>query len=243
MRVDEYLSFRAKLKGIARRRRRERMEEVKVLCGLKEAERRIIGQLSNGYVRRLALADSLMHSPELLILDEPMAGLDPGQAGAIRELIGSLGKRWTVALTTHSLAEAESVCQRVFIMNRGRIAASDSPERLAGLLRGNASVLAEIAGAPDEVAGRLKEVRGVLAVIALEPAIGDHVREPSPWHRYRLDCPAGTDIRPAVFEVVSARGWPLRELSLGAGGLQEAWNELTVAAGREQSPTSARYKA
>jgi ABC-2 type transport system ATP-binding protein len=82
MRVDEYLSFRAKLKGIPRRKRRERMEEVKALCGLKDVERRIIGQLSKGYGRRLALADSLIHSPELLILDEPMIGLDPNQIRA-----------------------------------------------------------------------------------------------------------------------------------------------------------------
>jgi len=135
MRVDEYLSFRVKLKGIPSRKRRERMEEVKVMCGLKDVERRIIGQLSKGYGRRLALADSLIHGPELLILDEPMIGLDPNQIRAVRELIGALGRRFTVVLATIRSRKRKPFCHRVFIMNHGRIVASDSPEHLAAIAR------------------------------------------------------------------------------------------------------------
>ena len=232
MRVDEYLSFRAKLKGLPRRKRRERMEEVKVLCGLKDVERRIIGQLSRGYGQRLALADSLIHSPELLILDEPMIGLDPNQIRAVRELIGALGRRVTVVLATHSLAEAEAICQRVFIMNHGRIVASDSPGRLAAQLQCNVSVAAEIAGPPDEVAEQLRCVRGVLTVQLAEPAAGNLDDGAVLWRRYRIGCRCGTDIRPAVFGLAAAQGWPLRELSLEAFELEDVFVELTASAGR-----------
>jgi len=235
MRVDEYLSFRAKLKGIPRRKRRERMEEVKVLCGLKDVERRIIGQLSKGFCRRLTLADSLIHSPELLILDEPMIGLDPNQIRAVREMIGALGRRVTVVLATHSLAEAEAICQRVFIMNHGRIVASDSPERLALQLQGNVNVVAEIAGPPDEVAERLRCVSGVLTVRLAGPAaigLGDGSVL---WRRYRLGCHPGTDIRPAVFGIATAQGWPLRELSLEVFELEDVFVKLTASVGRGQT--------
>lgn len=232
MRVDEYLSFRAKLKGIPRRKRRERMEEVKVLCGLKDVERRIIGQLSKGYGRRLALADSLIHSPELLILDEPMIGLDPNQIRAVRELIGVLGRRVAVVLATHSLAEAEAICQRVFIMNHGRIVASDSPEHLVGQLQDNVSVVAEIAGPPDEVAERLRRLSGVLSVGLVGPVAGGLCSGSAPWRRYRLGCQPGMDIRPAVFGIAAAQGWSLRELSLEVFELEDVFIQLTAPVGR-----------
>ena len=232
MRVDEYLSFRAKLKGIPRRRRRERMEEVKALCGLKDVEQGIIGQLSKGYGRRLALADSLIHSPELLILDEPVIGLDPNQIRAVREMIGALGRRWTVVLATHSLAEAEAICQRVFIMNHGRIVASDSPEHLVGQLQGNVSVVAEIAGPPDEVAERLRCVEGVLTVRLEGPAASGLGSGAVPWRRYRIGCHPGTDIRPAVFGIAAAQGWPLRELSLEVFELEDVFIKLTASVSR-----------
>jgi ABC-2 type transport system ATP-binding protein len=236
MRVNEYLSFRAKLKGIPRRKRRERMEEVKVLCGLKDVERRIVGQLSRGYGQRLALADSLIHSPELLILDEPMIGLDPNQIRAVRELIGALGRRVTVVLATHLLVEAEAICQRVFIMNHGRIVASDSPEHLAGQLQGNVSVMAEIAGPPDEVAERLRCMKGVLTVQLAESATGGPGDGSSPWRRYRIGCHPGTDIRPAVFGIAAAQGWPLRELSLEVFELEDVFVKLTSVRGPGITP-------
>ncbi len=232
MRVDEYLSFRAKLKGIPRRKRRERMEEVKVLCGLKDVERRIVGQLSKGYGQRLALADSLIHSPELLILDEPMIGLDPNQVRAVRELLGTLGRRVTVVLATHSLAEAEAICQRVFIMNHGRIVASDSPESLASQLRGNINVVIEIAGPQEEVLERFRGVQGVLTVRPVGPAASGLGHGADLWRRYRLVCRPGADIRPALFGVAAAQGWPLRELSQELLALEDVFVELTASAGR-----------
>lgn len=238
MRVDEYLSFRAKLKGVPRRRCRERMDEVKALCGLTEVGRRIIGQLSKGYGQRLALADSLIHSPELLILDEPTIGLDPNQMRAVRELIGALGRRVTVVLATHSLAEAEAICQRVFIMNHGRIVASDSPERLAGQLQGNASVVAEIAGPSEEVTERLRCVSGVLTVRLVGPAAGGLGGGAVLWHRYLLGCRPEADIRPAVSGIAAKHGWPLRELSVELLELEDVFVKLTAPVGRGQTPVA-----
>lgn len=232
MRVDEYLSFRAKIKGLPRRKRRERMEEVKVMCGLKDVERRIIGQLSKGYGQRIALADSLIHNPELLILDEPTIGLDPNQIRVARELIRTLGRRYTVVLATHLLSEAEAICQRVFIMNHGRIVASDSPESLAGQLQMNVGVVAEIAAPPDKIAERLRGVSGVLTVMPAGPAIAGSGGEAVLWHRYRMECQPGVDIRPAVFALAAAQGWPLRELSLEALDLEDVYIKLTAPARR-----------
>jgi hypothetical protein len=117
-------------------------------------------------------------------------------------------------------------------MNHGRIVASDSPEHLAGQLQGNVSVVAEIAGPPDEVVERLRCVSGVLTVRLAEPASGGLGRGPDLWRRYRLECHPGKDIRPAVFGIAAAQGWPLRELSLEVFELEDVFIKLTTSVGR-----------
>lgn len=228
MRVDQYLSFRAKLKGLPRRRRRDRMEEVKVLCGLKDVERRIIGQLSKGFCQRLALADSLIHNPELLILDEPTLGLDPNQRRFLRELIRPLDRRFTVVMATHLVAEAEAICQRVFIMNGGRIVAADSPARLAGQQQDRLSLVAEIAGPADDVLAKLRGLNGVRKVSPLGPAAAAPGSGATTWCRYRLESFPDADIRVAVVQVAAAQGWPLRELSAEGSALEDAYLKLTA---------------
>ncbi|MBI2438804.1 MAG: ATP-binding cassette domain-containing protein, partial [Lentisphaerae bacterium] len=234
MRVDEYLSFRAKLKGVSRRRRRDRMEEVKVLCGIKDVERRIIGQLSKGFCQRLALADSLVHNPELLILDEPAFGLDPNQMRAMRELIRSLAGRFTIVLATHLVAEAEAICQRVFIMSSGRIVASDSPATLIGQRQGHIGLLAEIAGPPDEVVEGLRGLNGISRVLPAGPAVTGSGSGSMPYCRYRLEPCPDADIRLAVFQLAAARGWRLRELSPAASALEDAYFQLTLLRGNSR---------
>ncbi len=116
MRVDEYLTFRAQIKGVARKAIRSRRDIVKEQCGLTDVGRRIIGQLSKGYRQRVGLADSLLHDPDLLILDEPTAGLDPNQIREVRELIRQLAERHTLLLSTHILPEVEMTCRRILII-------------------------------------------------------------------------------------------------------------------------------
>src|SRR5262249_2291455 len=112
MRVREYLKFRARLKGLSRKRCRERVDTVMQQCGLPDVSRAIIGQLSKGYRQRVGLADALVHEPELIILDEPTIGLDPNQIRSVRQLIKSLGTTHTVLIATHILPEAEMTCNR-----------------------------------------------------------------------------------------------------------------------------------
>jgi ABC-2 type transport system ATP-binding protein len=130
MRVGEYLKFRARLKGLGRGRSRERTDIVMEQCGLTHVSRRMIGQLSKGYRRRVGLADALVHEPEVIILDEPTLGLDRHETRAVRQLIKGLGQTHTVLISTHILPEAEMICNRVVIMFQGKIIATDTPENL-----------------------------------------------------------------------------------------------------------------
>src|SRR5664279_2262804 len=149
MRVREYLKFRARLKGLGRKRSRERADVVMEQCGLKDVSRMIIGHLSKGYRQRVGLADALVHEPELIILDEPTIGLGPNQIRLVRQLIKGLGGTHTVLISTHILPEAEMTCHRVVIMYEGKILAADTPENLQKLMSSRSQVIAEIAASPE----------------------------------------------------------------------------------------------
>lgn len=229
LRVDEYLTFRARLKGVPRRKLRARLDDVKEMCGLTEVARRIIGQLSRGYWQRVGLADSLVHDPELLILDEPTIGLDPNQIRAMRELIRNLGRRYTILLSTHILSEAEMICQRVLILHRGKIIASDSPATLMGLLQGNTCVVADIWGPRDAVLDQLKNLSGVARVSCpadSEPSAGEGSLPA--WNRFRIEAARDQETRAAVFELVAQNRWVLRELSMEKRNLEDVFVHMTA---------------
>jgi ABC-2 type transport system ATP-binding protein len=226
MRVDEYLDFRARLKGVPSARRRDRLGEVKELCGLTEVGRRIIGHLSKGYRQRVGLAESLVHDPDLLILDEPTIGLDPNQIRQVRGLITDLARRHTILLSTHILPEVEVTCRRVVIINQGRIVASDTTENLMRLKRGGVRVAAEIRGPRGEVASALAALPAVREVAAA----GE-----DPWPRFDLACDPDADPRPEVFALAAARGWTLRELTMEKSSLEDVFVSLTRA-GEEAAP-------
>ena len=130
MRVDEFLSFRGRLRGLRGAKLTARLREVVERCGLGDSSRRVIGTLSRGFRQRAGLADCLLHEPEVLLLDEPLAGLDPAQVRIVRELLQGLGADRCVLFSTHVLSEAEQLCHRVLILNAGRLAAADSPAQL-----------------------------------------------------------------------------------------------------------------
>src|SRR5215213_2684183 len=127
MRVRDYLKFRARLKGLTRARSRERVDTVLQQCGLADVSKRVIAHLSKGYQQRVGLADALVHEPDLIILDEPTAGLDPNQIRSVRKLIKDLAEKHTVLLSTHILPEVEVTCSRVLILHQGRVLADDTP--------------------------------------------------------------------------------------------------------------------
>src|SRR5918997_7224625 len=167
MRVNEYLNYRAALKGVPHRRISERVGDVKELCGLKDVEKKLIGALSKGYRQRVGLADALVHEPDLLILDEPTSGLDPNQIRQVRDLIRNLGKQHTILLSTHILPEVEMTCSRVIIINKGRIEACDTPENLLHEIRTAGGVVVEAKVGAENGAAELKKIAGVRDVTAM----------------------------------------------------------------------------
>jgi ABC-2 type transport system ATP-binding protein len=219
MRVREYLKFRARLKGLGRKRSRERVDVVLEQCGLTDVSRRIIGHLSKGYRQRVGLADALVHEPELIILDEPTIGLDPNQIRSVRQLIKGLAENHTVLISTHILPEAEMTCNRMVIMYEGRVLAADTPENLQRHMSSNSQVIAEIA-APEtdlrECWAQIPEVEQ----FDVSPGEGD-------YFRCALTPRDGLDLRPQVFAVVRERGWSLRELTRSRHSLEDIYVEVT----------------
>jgi ABC-2 type transport system ATP-binding protein len=226
MRVREYLKFRARLKGLTNSRVRERVDSVIAQCGLADASRRIIGQLSKGFRQRVGLADALVHEPELVILDEPTIGLDPSQIRSVRQLIKDLGRRHTVLLSSHILPEVEKTCNRVLIMREGRILAADTPENLQRSMSVHGQVIAEIAAPLAELKDcweQMEEVRD----FDISAAEGE-------YHRCALTAANGGDLRPLIFAIVNQRGWKLRELSRRRYSLEDVYIRLTRPSSEEE---------
>ncbi|MBU4459398.1 MAG: ABC transporter ATP-binding protein [Verrucomicrobia bacterium] len=218
MRVAEYLRYRAALKGVPARRVRRRVSESADLCGIGPVLGRIIGRLSKGYRQRVALADALVHEPELLILDEPTLGLDPSQIRQARDLLRGLAERHTVLLSSHILPEVEMTCGRVIILHRGRLLASEPVQALARRLHRNARIIAQVQ-APAEAA------RAELAPLAAE---GRFTAEPvGAWTEIRFEAAGDDDPRPAVAAAAARRGWPLRELRREEQSLEEIFLAVT----------------
>jgi ABC-2 type transport system ATP-binding protein len=219
MREIEYLRFRARLKGVPRSERRERLDEVLQQCGLADVSRRVIGQLSKGYRQRVGLADALLAEPDLLILDEPTIGLDPVQIRQVRQLIKDLGKRHTILLSSHILPEVEKTCNRVVIIHHGRILASDTPENLMKTLHAGGFIHVEVRGPGTDVQAKLRSVEGVESA---DCRLGD-----DGVVRVKVQPKAGADPREAIYKAVAGNGWTLRELSRSRTTLEDIFVQLT----------------
>jgi ABC-2 type transport system ATP-binding protein len=218
MRVNEYLSFRAALKGVPGRRLRERLADVCDLCGLVEVERSMIAALSKGYRQRVGLADAMIHEPELLILDEPTIGLDPNQIRQVRELIKNLRRHHTILLSTHILPEVEMTCSRVIIINKGRIEALDTPENLRSRISSEGEVLLEAKTEDPHALAKLRSVHGVKDVV--QKKMGD-------WTRFILH--VEKDPRESLHALAVKEGWPVRELTRHGATLEQVFAEVTHA--------------
>jgi len=216
MRVDEYLRFRADIEGVPRTEVRPRTDRVVDRCLLGDVRRQLIGTLSKGFRQRVGLAGALIHEPAVLILDEPTVGLDPNQIIKVRELITELGRDHTVLLSTHILPEVEQVCERVFIIDRGRIVADGTPDALRAKLVGNPSLAVEFKGADDEAEAALMSLPGV---------VGIDRRGPS---RFLLEHGPGADPREAVFKLAVEKGWVLLALTQQQATLEDVFVRLTT---------------
>jgi ABC-2 type transport system ATP-binding protein len=220
MRVGEYLHFRAALKGVPRSRRKARVQEVSERCGVADVSRKLIGQLSKGYRQRVGLADTLVHDPELIILDEPTIGLDPNQIRQVRAMIKDLGRTHTVLLSTHILTEVEMTCSRVLIINRGRIVASDTPENLKRLRMGGGETVVEVRADAAQAKAALAAIPGARGADAEDLGGG--------WSRLTLHPQREEDLREAAAEAARGRGWGLRELTRRRQTLEDVFVQITT---------------
>lgn len=202
--VTQYLNFVAEAKAVPRLQRRQKVGEVIERCLLHDVRGRIINTLSKGYRQRVGLAQALLGDPPVLILDEPTIGLDPKQIIEIRNLIRQMQGERTVLLSTHILPEVSVVCQRVIIINEGRIVAVDTPENLTRRLQRSTQVLLQVEGPPDQVTGRLREMAGILRV-EMKDGGGVH-------GRYVVETEKDCDLRRELAHVVCSSGWGLLEL-------------------------------
>ena len=231
--VQEYLRFVGRLRGLSGATLSTAMGREVERLGLGSVQHRLIGNLSRGYRQRVGLAQALIHDPPILILDEPTVGLDPKQIIEIRELIKSLAGSRSVILSTHILPEATAVCQRVVIINGGRIVAEDTPDRLSTRLRHSEKIALTLTRPPSDTQTQLRQVNGVLDVHANGPA-----------GHFLIESQLGKDIREDLARLAVVNNWGLVELKMISMTLEDVFLKLTrheegVAQGTYLNPESA----
>jgi ABC-2 type transport system ATP-binding protein len=220
MTVREYLTFVAKVKGVPRRETASRVEESMKKTRVADMAGRHCSKLSKGYRQRVGLAQALIHNPDVLILDEPTAGLDPKQIIETRQLIRDLGGSHTIVLSTHILPEVSQTCQRIVIINKGRVVAVDTPDNLTARLRGSETMYLQVAGPADEIDRSLQMVGGVTRV-AVAPGKDDVVE-------VEVDSVQGRDVRRELAAVVVGHGWGLLEMRPMRMSLEDIFLSLTT---------------
>ena len=215
MTTRAYLEFVAKLRGLDKDRISTRIDEVVEMCRLEEYIDVIIGKLSRGFRQRVGVAQSIIHEPDVLILDEPTIAIDPIQVAQTRQLIKELGKEHTILLSTHILPEVSMICERVIIIHEGKIVAEDRIENLSSIIRGGKRIRVEVQGPADQVAKRLQQIKGVRQVIFEKPY---HI----------VEYPPEQDPRPKIMEAVVKGGWVLLSMESVEMSLEDIFLELTT---------------
>jgi len=231
MSVAEYLNFVASIKGVPANEKRQRIQQVMVKTRIDDVANRLCSKLSKGYRQRVGLAQSIIHNPDVLILDEPTAGLDPKQIIETRQLIKQLAGDHTIILSTHILPEVSQTCQRVVIINKGRVVAVDTPDNLTARLRGSETMYIQVDANGLDASGALRRVPGVSRVVESdrrEPAVG-----------YEVESERGHDVRRELARIVVSSGWGLLELRPMRMSLEDIFLSLTT----DEMPTPAAEPA
>jgi ABC-2 type transport system ATP-binding protein len=236
MEVIEYLDFVGRIKGVPKSSLKPRIDEVMQKCAITDVRTKEIGKLSKGYRQRVGLAQAILHNPDVLILDEPTAGLDPNQIKETRHLIKSLAGDHTIILSTHILPEVEQTCERVIIISNGKLKATDTVENLTSSVRG--VELVELEVLPRDVAGgdwipavhqRLEQVPGVASVERQDPKEGRA--------SFKVKSLQDRHIRPDLAKAIVEGGWRLNQLDASGFSLEEVFLQLTgEEAAEEASP-------
>ncbi|MEW5983905.1 MAG: ABC transporter ATP-binding protein [Acidobacteriota bacterium] len=229
MTVRRYLRYVAELKDVPSSRVRSAVDRAIERTQLQEVAGRRIAKLSKGFKQRVGLAQAIVHEPKVLILDEPTSSLDPKQRAEVRDLIAELKGRHTVILSTHILPEVSEVADRVFILNRGKVVAVDSPSRLGDRLRAREVVTAEFGAAAGDGVGQTPGVEQIRAALADLAGVSDVQVEPVEpgTYRARLEGDVGSDLRAATAERVVSQGWRLYGLAGESLSLEEIFLALT----------------
>ena len=220
MTVREYLAFAARINGIRSTAQRERVAAAMARTSVEDVADRHCGKLSKGYRQRVGLAQAILHNPDVLILDEPTAGLDPKQIIETRELIKELAGDHTIILSTHILPEVAQTCERVVIINKGRVVAVDTPENLTGRLRGSETIRMAVDPQGADPTPAIEAIAGVASVSAAA-ADGDSVA-------LEVQCDQGADVRRELARTVVSNGWGLLELTSLRMSLEDIFLELTT---------------
>jgi ABC-2 type transport system ATP-binding protein len=219
MRTEAYLRFVAEVKGVPAMQRPSEVDRVIEQCGLQSVRRKFLGKLSKGFQQRVGIGQAIINNPDVLILDEPTIGLDPKQIIEIRELIKSFAGYKTVILSSHILPEVSMICQRVVIINEGRVVAEDTPERLTR--KHERKVALEVKGPEAEVLARLRTLPGVVAAFA-------EVERSENAGRYVIEMKEGTDVRDAIAKSIVASGWSLLEIHMLEPSLEDVFIRLVT---------------
>ena len=239
MEVAEYLTFVGQLKGISSRDIKGRVDDVMGRCAVGDVRDKLIGKLSKGYRQRVGLAQAIIHNPDVLILDEPTSGLDPKQIIEIRELLKSLAGEHTIILSTHILSEVEHSCERVIIINQGKLVAIDSVGNLTNRLRGSEAVAIEVESTngqpnPTEVQQRLEQVSGVSRVVMKDSRDSRLT--------FEVESLQGRHIRAGLARSVVNAGWNLNEMRSVGLSLEDIFLQLTSAEQRDQEKEKEKEK-
>src|SRR6478609_7926764 len=234
MSTSEYLRFVGKLKGLSGAELDRRVDYVCGRCAVAEVKTKLLGKLSKGYRQRVGLAQAIIHNPDVLILDEPTAGLDPKQINETRDLIRSLAGDHTIVLSTHILPEVEQTCQQVIIINQGKLVATDSVRNLQARARGAESVLLEIAGRtgglePTTVQQKLEQVSGVSSVSCRQQIDSRAI--------FEVESQKGGLVRGDLARAIVESGWDLNELRPASMSLEEVFLQLTGSEAAENAAT------
>lgn len=221
MTVASYLHFVAKIKGAATAQRKATVDDVMQKCAIGDVRNRIINKLSKGYKQRVGLAQALLNNPEVLILDEPTIGLDPKQIFEVRSLIKSLAGDHTVILSTHILPEVSMTCNRVVIINNGKVVAMDTPVGLTNQMKGAEKIALVVDGPRAAVVDKINSIEGVLGV----HADGEENGGPS---TYTVECKLQTDLRRVLANEIVGQGWGLLELRGVSMSLEDVFINLVT---------------
>jgi len=220
MLVYDYLNYVADIRNIDPGRKLDRIRELADLCGINEVMHQPIGELSKGYKQRVGLAHAMMNDPEILILDEPTSGLDPNQIVEIRQIVKQIGKEKTIILSTHILSEAEATCDRVVIINRGKIVADGSTASLKESAGHKRYIHLGLQNADfKSVDAALSEIEGISKVTRIEEA--DNYLE------VRVDCRAAVDPRAEIYAKIKPTDWILLDFHQKTQTLETIFRELT----------------